>query len=82
MRRFAGPVVTLIVGFVLGGWLVGRTPPAAAQAQAGRPKCVGVSAVWNPRGVYRVYRAFEDGTTETIEDADQFKLSKWTKVGQ
>jgi hypothetical protein len=65
---------------VLGCRLVVRHQPWIADRA--RPKCVGVSVVWNPRGVYRVYRAFEDGTTETIEDSDQFRLSKWVKVGQ
>jgi hypothetical protein len=80
MCKVAGSAAALAITFTLGWLLAGQ--PATAQPQAGRPKCVGVSAAWNSRGVYRVFRAFEDGTTEAIDNVDKFELSKWQKVGQ
>jgi hypothetical protein len=54
-----------------------RSPTVTAQAPAGRGKCVGLAVQGTS-----VYRAFEDGTVESISIADGPPAKPWHKVGQ
>jgi hypothetical protein len=83
VRRSAISVFALATAFVLGMLLANRPATATAQPAGGRGKCVGVSAVQygsNP-GAYRVFRTFEDGTTEVAEVGSGVASSSWQKVG-
>ena len=76
-RRSAVSAVALVAAFAVGMMLSYR--PAMVSAQpAGHGKCVGVAVQ-----TLVVYRAFEDGTVETVNlgQAD-VAHAKWTQVGK
>ena len=77
LHRSSVAAFALIVACVLGWLLTSRPPTVTAQAPAGRGKCVGV-AVQGPV----VYRAFEDGTVESLFHADGQTAKSWRTVGQ
>jgi hypothetical protein len=77
LQRSSVAAFALIVAFILGGFLMSRPPTVTAQPPAGRGKCVGMAV----QGAV-VYRAFEDGTVESLSHADGPPAKAWRKVGE
>jgi hypothetical protein len=76
-RRSTVSAFALVVAFALGMMLSNR--PAMVSAQpAGHGKCVGVAVQ-----TFVVYRAFEDGTVETVNlGQEDVAHAKWTQLGK
>jgi hypothetical protein len=76
-RQSTVSVFALAVAFALGIMLSNRPATVSAQPAGGRGKCVGVAV-----HALNVYRAFDDGTVETVNLGPGGSPPKWTQVGK
>jgi len=84
IRRSAISVFALVVAFALGMSLSNRPAMVSAQPAGGHGKCIGMSIAethTDVLGSYRVFRAFEDGTVETVELKGN-DSAPWVKIGK
>jgi hypothetical protein len=86
-RRSALHAFVLAAAFAAGAALTNRpaavtAQPAGAPPAAGRGKCIGVAAAQKQMGWVAVYRAFEDGTVEVMNDTEHVAPNKWLPLGK
>jgi hypothetical protein len=82
-RRLYCSILLLAALAIVGSWGPGSTSSAVrgAQVQDGKGKCVGISTERVGPTVVRIYRIFEDGTVE-IMDNGEGETGQWFRVGK
>jgi hypothetical protein len=82
IRRSALTAFAVAGAFALGTLVPSRPPAASADAPPAQRKCVGVAAAQHMMGLVRVYRAFEDGTVEALDEGQHPTSERWKVVGK
>jgi hypothetical protein len=79
IRKYILPACALAVGFVIGVSFSHQPVSAAADAPAGKGKCLGMNITGAGGPSLTMYRVFEDGT---IESCMPEAAPTWVKVGK
>jgi hypothetical protein len=79
ISQYSLAACALAVGFMMGVWFSYQPLSAAADAPAGKGKCLGMNITGAGSSSLTVYWAFEDGTIEScMPDA----APTWVNVGK